>query len=148
MRPDRLTADGLVRLLPKRDEYREQYRKNADRLHGLQSSQEQLRRLLNQLNDVTEVFEGVPLEVFEATYSSVRNLGEGVEIRFASVSATGEDPEEGPCGPWLLRLGGRGLYDFSWGTYADKGDALLAAKKFCAKGVVPPLALPDPTAVG
>lgn len=146
MRPNRLTADGLVLLLPKRDEYREQYRKNEDRLRGLQYSQEQLRCLLGELDDVTEVFEGVPLEVFEATYTSVRNLGEGAEIRFASVSAVGEDPEEGPCGPWLLRLGGQGLHDFRWGTYTDKGDALLAAKKFCAKGVVPPLAQPDPSA--
>lgn len=135
---ERLTAAELVELRPALPDLEAAYQAAEAQMSALREEQEDRRPLINQLQDVDEVFEGVPLTVNGDATVSVRSVGEDAELRWAGVAPTARDEDDGPTGPWLLDLDFPGCWPSrKWLMYADKGAAVLAAKRFAAHGVVP-----------
>lgn len=110
----------------------------------LHKRERELRRLLSHLEEPDEVFEGQPVRAWGTTNFGCSECGDDGEYRQAYVSPVYEEREyadDEPMVPthFLLKLSGAANHkaEREWKRYADRDQAVLAAKRFAAHGLVP-----------
>lgn len=115
----------------------------------LSRREQELRRTLSHLEEPDEVFEGQPIRAWGTTNFGAQECGDDGSYRQAYVNPIdpsddeiSEDPEVPiPYRGWLLKLSGAAdnKTEREWKRYPVDGrdQAVLAAKRFAAHGVVP-----------